>query len=309
MLRLLKELPTREAAEDQLVDPEALDRVADLYSRGSSLERHQLEEQFSLALRNLKLGGVYKRTAPGRLPLTESAIREVVPEQFRRNCRILDVGASDGITTVELLESLRADWGPEVTAVMTDINFWMERFRFGPLIEYREAGGDQLLIRIGKIAFFNYKEMPAGTETKLRIRRAIQDLYELLWGLIRPRMRYSGRLSLINPRAVDCEGLEPLFLSCLVRDESILETFHCARASNILNLGYFHESQLRLAIANLHAYLKVGGGLVISRNVDEAASEREQGTSWTKAQNRFIFRSNFGAGSEIKELVDSFVTP
>jgi len=311
MLRHFKNAPTRESAGRDLVDPEVLDSIARSYVSASESDRRKLEEQFSLALHNLRMAGVYKRTNPRRLPLTEAAILELVPNEFRDECRILDIGASDGITTVELLERLRASWGSGVSAVMADINLWVERYRLGPVLEYREASGDQVLVRLGDRAFRTVKEEPTekGLSRTKKLRGIARSSYWHFWRATRPWMRFAGRLSLVNPRAVTCPGLEPRVLNCLVRDDSLIEGFHCVRASNILNIDYFRRDQLRLALVSLHAYLKEGGGLVISRNEGDVAEETEHGTFWVKAGDQFVTRGNFGRGSEIKDLVDAFRAP
>ncbi len=101
-------------------------------------------------------------------------------------------------------------------------------------------------------------------------------------------------------------GLEPRVLDYLIRDASLLETFHVVRASNVLNLGYFSRDELIVALSSIRAYLKERGCLVISRSEGDSGVETEHGTAWIKEGQRFVFRGRFGRGSEINGLVDAF---
>ena len=262
-----------------------------------------------MALHNTRMAEVFKRTNPRRLPATEEAILGGVLSEYQANCRILDMGASDGITSVELLEHLQAHWGTGVSVVTSNLNLWLARYRLGPLVEYREPGGDQMLIRIGGWGFRTVKlnGVQPSEQVKHHYLRTIgKPLYWRIWSLIGPRMRYAGHISLINPRAKMCRGLEARVLNCLIRDSSLIEEFHCVRASNVLNIEYFTRDELVVAVSTIHAYLKEGGCLVISRNEGDPGKETEHGTAWIKTGRQFASGRNFGGGSEIKELVDSF---
>ena len=309
MLRRIKKVLNRETSREEFADPELLDNIARDYGDADATSRLRLEEQFSLALHNTRMAEVFKRTNPRRLPATEEAILGGVLSEYRANCRILDMGASDGITSVELLEHLQAHWGTGVSVVTSDLNLWLVRYRLGPLVEYREPGGDQMLIRIGGWGFRTVKLNSVQTSEQVKhhyLRTIGKPLYWQIWSLIGPRMRYAGRISLINPRAKMCRGLEARVLNCLIRDSSLIEEFHCVRASNVLNIEYFTRDELVVAVSTIHAYLKEGGCLVISRNEGVPGKETEHGTAWIKTGRQFASGRNFGGGSEIKELVDSF---
>jgi hypothetical protein len=188
--------------------------------------------------------------------------------------------------------------------VTSDLNLWLERYRLGPLLEYREPGGDQVLIRIGGWGFRTVKLN--SSQTSKQVKHLGKSLYWRIWSLIGPRMRYAGLISLINPRAKMCRGLEARVVNCLIRDSSLIEEFHCVRASNVLNVEYFARDELVVAVSTMHAYLKEGGCLVISRNEGNPGTETEHGTAWIKTGRQFASGRNFGRGSEIKELVNSF---
>lgn len=293
------------------MDPEVLDSIARSYSSANEADKARLEEQFSFALHDVRMAGVWKRTNPRRLRRTEEAILALVPREGQAKCRILDIGASDGGTTVELLGRLRSCWGPEVSAVMSDINFCLERYTLGPVVEYRATGGETVFVRVGRLVFRTAKPTKGDSSSVLkqiyrRVRKTSDRLCGNAWDLLGSRMRSDGRISLISPRASACHGLEPHVLDCLIRDSSLVGAFDVVRSSNILNISYFSSEEFNIALSSLHAYLKDGGCLVVSRSEGDFGEETEHGTAWIKRGLKFVLGSNFGRGSEIKDLVDSF---
>ena len=64
--------------------------------------------------------------------------------------------------------------------------------------------------------------------------------------------------------------------------------------------------ELRRAVSHIHAYLQEGGCLVVSRNDDQPDSEVENGSVWLREGSRFRWLQDFGAGSEIRSVVDDW---
>lgn len=119
-------------------------------------------------------------------------------------------------------------------------------------------------------------------------------------------MGLDASISLVNPLALREPGITIMELNCLAREKRLEAGIAAVRASNVLNIGYFDLPQLRIAIGNLHAYLRERGCLVISRNDDDGAGESENGSVWYKDAGHFRWIEDFGAGSEIKSVVDSW---
>ena len=88
----------------------------------------------------------------------------------------------------------------------------------------------------------------------------------------------------------------------------MIDGVDAVRASNVLNNGYFRPEQIRTAISHLHAYLREEGCLVISSNIVVATGEVEQGTVWRKSGRRFELIEDFGDGSEVREIVERWVS-
>jgi hypothetical protein len=122
----------------------------------------------------------------------------------------------------------------------------------------------------------------------------------------RAEMGEAKTISLIHPRAAAEPAIDVIEADALKRIASLENSFDAARASNFLNLAYFSPTEIETAIGHLHAYLRDGGHLVVSRNVIQGSEEIERGSIWEKKNDRFIRREDFGNGSEIAEIVDAF---
>jgi hypothetical protein len=283
-----------------MADPDALLEIArQLEWSGPSAE--QQSERFSLILHDLRMGGAWKRTNRGRLQRTEEMLCAYIHPGLRADLTFLDLGASDGITTVEAVGALRRAFGGDVRALLADVNLLLLRYRRGPFVEYRAADGEPVMARLG----------PLGVRLAGPRRQAQQDgnpltrLY-LRMKKFRRSMRLDVPISLIHPLARSEPGITAIELDCLVPKECLKDRVAAVRASNVLNLGYFGLPQLYRAVGHLHEYLREGGCLVVSRNHDHAPGAPENGSVWLKDGHRFRWVKDFGAGSEIKSVVDGW---
>ncbi len=285
----------------RLADPDLLLHIVNSarFTQDRSLQ-NELSNLFSQVLHDLRMGGAWKRTGSRRLVQTERTLQQHLPPARHGIVNLLDLGASDGITSLELLRAFRGAGHGEFRIFATDLNLWLYRFRLGPLIEYRAADGEPIMVRLGPVGLRLAKH-----------RREIggSDLFSA-WYLrsesIREAMRLDTRIALINPLVSSEPSITVSELNCLQRNDMFLGKFAGARASNILNLGYFEPDQILCAVAHLHAYLCQDGCLVVSRNIDSPAGETENGSVWLKHSNRFERVEDFGSGSEVKDIVDSW---
>jgi hypothetical protein len=283
-----------------MADPDALLEIArQLEETGSSAK--QQSDRFSLILHDLRMGGAWKRTDRGRLRRTEEMLCAYVHPALRPGLILLDLGASDGITTVEAVRALRQAFGEEVRAILADVNLSLLRYRRGPIVEYRAADGEPIMARLGRVGV-----------RLARPRREAQPDGNLLARLylrmeqFRRTMHLDAPISLVHPLARSEPGITVTELDCLVCAECLKDRITAVRASNVLNLGYFGLPQLHRAVGYLHGYLREGGCLVVSRNHDQPIGEPENGSVWLKDGCRFRWVRDFGAGSEIKSVVDGW---
>jgi len=266
-----------------------------------SMEQDTVEanHKFSLVLHDLRMGGTWKRTNRGRLKQTERALCEQLAGKTR--VTLLDLGASDGVTTWEAVQTLRQSLGAQVFALLADVNIYMCRYRKGPFVEYRAGDGEPIMVRIGRLGLRLSRRREALCESP----DPLATLYLRLTGL-REGMQLDARISLIHPLVRAEPSITALEMNCLKRHEGLIDGVDAVRASNVLNHGYFRPEQIRAAVSHLHAYLHEGGCLVISTNIDEAGGEVEQGTVWRKSGRRFELIENFGSGSEVREIVEGW---
>ena len=115
-----------------LANPDALLEIA-RESGPANPATGELSDRFSLILHDLRMAGVWKRTNRQRLKRTEEMLCTHIAPEFRRGITFLDLGASDGITTVEAVCALQRAFGAEVRAYLTDVNLWLLRYHRGPL--------------------------------------------------------------------------------------------------------------------------------------------------------------------------------
>lgn len=294
-------LPRRPALRSRcLADPDSLLTIA-LCPGAGDVGNTSRSDRFSLILHDLRMGGAWKRTNRGRLQQTEEMLCRYINAEPRDGVTLLDIGASDGITTVEAVRALRRAFGEKVEAIVADRNLWLLRYRRGPVVEYRAADGEPIMARIGRLGIRLARPRHGSPSDANWLTR----LYLRCAGF-RSAMHREAQIPLVHPAARREPGVAVMELDCLTSKECLKDRIAAIRASNVLNLGYFALPQLRLAVGHLHGYLRDGGCLVVSRNHDEPNGERENGSVWLKDGARFRWVGDFGVGSEIRQIVDDW---
>jgi hypothetical protein len=284
-----------------LANPDMLLEIARQPGRPGS-PAQQRSDRFSSILHDLRMGGAWKRTQAGRLKRTEEMLCTHIPPELRPGLGFLDIGASDGITTVEAVRRLRQSFGEEVHGYLADLNLWLLRYRRGPVVEYRAGGGEPVMARLGPLGLrlaMPRRQTHSSGNPLVRLYLAAERF--------RKSMRLDARISLVHPLARGEPGITVMELDCFVWNPSLKDRFAAIRASNVLNLGYFGLPDIHRAVGHLHGYLREGGCLVVSRNHDPPADEPENGSVWRKERCCFRWLQDFGAGSEIKGTVDRWL--
>jgi hypothetical protein len=262
----------------------------------------ELSDRFSLVLHDLRMAGVWKRTNRGRLKRSEELLCTHTDTELQRDLIFLDIGASDGITTVEAVRTLRRAFGEGVQAILTDLNLWLLRYRTGPFFEYRATNGEPIMARVGPLGLRLARPRQESGSGSNPLARCYLRLAKL-----RRSMQLDARISLVHPIAKREPGVTISELDCLVLEQKLVGRIGAVRASNVLNLGYFEVPQICRALACLHAYLREGGCLVVSKANGEQAAEAENGSVWLKEGCRFRWLTDFGSGSEIRPIVDGWL--
>lgn len=284
------------------------DRLVDLTAEASGAMPEQAalcRRKFTEILNDIYVDGVWKQTSWGRLPETERGILKhlasysAATEQSRPLC-ILDLGASDGSTSANLVHAVHEAYSGPVALVLADLNIELRRFHKGLVTEYRTSRGNPVMVTFGPIGV----RLPKSEHRWHWLSDKIAQWY-LQRSELRAGLHEEGTIPLVNPIAAHEPDIEAIELNCLVFEPKLVGRFDVIRASNLISPRYgFIGQQLENCLSNLHAYLMDGGYLLISRN--DRNTEVEHGSIWRRTADGFTLADGFGGGSEIEAEVSSF---
>jgi hypothetical protein len=245
-------------------------------------EQVRLENSFfkSICLPN----GTHKTTARDRL----ADVDEVIGDHFRDSpsVRLLDVGISSGVTTLELIDRLEAR-GTRAGGVGIDICVRGFVWSFLGIDLLHDAEGHVLQVATPFFA----RGRPHRSQKSLRSRllRLGMDVFEASpvprWVA---RSRRSRPVSLVSPRLLGRGDFEVVEHDVARPMPAWEGTFDLVRVANVLNRDYFEPSHVVTMVKNLTSWLKVGGVLVICST--SAADGRNHGS--------FYHRRSAGPGLE-----------
>lgn len=248
--------------------------------------------------RHLRMAnGTYKTTYADRMPDVDSAAIDALGSA--RRVRLLDVGVSSGVTTLELAEALGArGFPPEVVAVDLSIRGYLRRVAGADFLT--DPDGHVLQIATPLLV----KGRPHDPEGSVT-RRALQGAFDLAERLVGgpAGARRGTAVQLISPRLLRREDVSVVEHD-LTGTASLAWTgsFDLVRAANVINRDYFDETTLIRMLANTVTYVKSGGVFVLCRTHDD-----------TRSNHATIFRRmdagtlsvvhRIGQGSEVEALV------
>jgi hypothetical protein len=296
----LKNGPTKDFLRRWRLYHPPLSRLAEL-SEGDAGSLEARSREFSEILEDVLINGVWKRTGAGRLVELDrwvaSNVSRPVPEPFE----MLDVGGSDGITTLDSLGALREILGTDVRATILELQFRIRAFRLGFLRYYTTSGGSPLMVQAGPFGLL-LEEIKA-TEGALfnPVIRALKRRLERT----RPerRMAGGGEILLENPRVADCGRIAWREQDLFRFDPGLAGSFDFVRCCNVLNRRYFEDSRIVEAVGLLSGYLKRDGLLLVSRTVDGEAGTRHAASLWRKGEGGLRHVADLNGGSEVRQLV------
>lgn len=249
----------------------------------------------SLKMRN----GTFKLTGQARFATLDAEIGAVVRERVPDFRQVLDVGASTGVTTVELADFL-AELGARPEVVGTDLFVEAHLAEVAP-------GFRVLMDRDGWPLQYDL----AGFALRAWVRRL--DYLTLMFAprllaraVLHPRLRRMVAESRTIPvrmetRALAARGIDLVENDIFVHTADFVGRFDFIRAANVLNLGYFPVHRIRRALANIRSYCRGPGTLLL---VIKSGNSRHDGTLFELASDgQLRIRTRIGRGSEIESLV------
>lgn len=249
--------------------------------------------------------GHFKMTSANRLDdVIEIIVRHIRGRWSDEILRVLDVGVSSGITTIELAEALRRS-GRLFKIVGTDLCIEASLLSYGRHLHVLcDRQGQALQFELLGFPVSNY----LGTGFWSWLRRIVPVLFaRVLFGLLAfpPIRRLIGPplvrpVRLLTGRWQDDPDVE-FVQEDLFGEITNGSQYHFIRAANILNRRIFSTAQLRRAIGLLRARLRTGGSLLILRTHED----RSNHGALYDLQNDGSFRRvvSFGEGCEVEPVL------
>jgi hypothetical protein len=247
--------------------------------------------------------GTFKTTRPRRLEEITAVLVEHVGKRFR-SCQVLDLGASSGISTVELDDALKrvgvlaqvvgSDLAIDGFLVRLHRFLWVLADEHGNPLQYDLAGVAlrPWRRRLDYVSGYWVVSALLNTLHARRYRRRVLD-----------RIRGSGaeRVRLLTRRAVN-RGVT--FLRDDILEEPAPELrgrFHVIRAANLVNRAYFGDAQIRAIVRQIGARLVGPGALVCVCRT--ASSGRVDGSIFVyRGGGEYDILAEAGRGSEVAEF-------
>jgi len=238
------------------------------------------EHTFTSAVSTFKFGATFKSTQKARFPLT---IMELAALTYQSRPVILDIGASDGITSLDVMQAI-----PFEKYYITDLNIEVCYQVSGGTTWFYDEKGSCILIVTDK--WVNYPDTEGAI---FPFNRIVQSLFAHA-----PKAeRDAPRITLINP-LLKSQNKK----NVLIEKHNILETWPHEKAdliiaANILNRGYFTASEIEQALKKLVAALNEAGRIAI---IDNRSKEMATIFQFNDGNARIVKKVN--GGTEIENL-------
>lgn len=241
-------------------------------------------DAYRSAMSALHVGATIKITGAGRHPAADALVTEHLDTS---DAAIVDIGASDGSTSVDLIHRL----GRFRSYTIADLYLYVDAIRTGRHLLLDSSDGELILVCGPRLVAW-----PS-------LSRAVRIGYRPLAAWIRRRGTPS-RVLLLNPAARDL----------IARDPRVGYQVHdvftpwpgpppdLIKVANLLRRLYFDDDHIRAALAALHASLPDGGHLLVVDN-PRIAGIGERGGLYRRAGDWFERVASTPDRPEIDDLV------
>lgn len=256
-----------------------------------------LESAFfsGLKMRN----GTFKLTRPSRFAALDDLFGPLIRQRLQGPCAVLDVGASTGLTTIELADSLAA-LGVTPRIVATDLFLEAHLVDLAPGVHVlADPLGWPLQYGVGRVGIRAWVRrldyVTLAVLPRLLARSLLQE---------RLRRRIAAGTSQpvrMESRALRGRPIQLIQSDIFEVEPSFVGRFDFIRAANLLNLGYFAPERIRQALAYIRRYCRGEGSLLL---VVKTGGTRHDGTLFEmQSSGQFAALARIGGGSEIEALV------
>jgi hypothetical protein len=238
------------------------------------------EKTFTNAISTFKFGTTFKSTQKTRFPLT---ILEIASLQYEKRPVVVDLGASDGSTSLDLMQAI-----PFEKYYVTDLNIEVFYEVSGDATWFYDEKGTCILKVTDK--WVVYPEIGGAIFPFDRISRSL-FAHAPKWE------SDAARIMLINPVLQARKEI-----NIFIEKHNILEIWPHGKAdliiaANILNRSYFTTSEIKQALKNMLAALDVSGRIVIIDN-----RPREKATIFQFVAGNVSVEKRVNGGTEIENL-------
>lgn len=247
---------------------------------------------------------VYKTTSYDRFADVNPYLVQQLRTDRLSEVKILDIGVSSGVSTIELYDDLHAG-GLSPAMVATDI--LVDAFLVSVLPWcYALVDPNGFPLRF---------DLPFGTMKPWVVRRDYRTGFAIFRKLVNATFTSRANRILRNPDAKEAIKVKLITPRLLVNDcvnvyaddvrqynGTLAHQFDFIRAANVLNSGYFSTVALSSILGNVRRYLRGPSAyLLVVRTHDD---NHNHGTLFRLDDNsRFCMVRRFGQGSEIENLV------
>jgi hypothetical protein len=238
-------------------------------------------------LQRLKIGTTYKTTDYDRFPQTTRLLSEL---PFATPPVVLDVGASDGSTSLAVMKKLRftryyvTDRHIRAHVYLTHKGMFLSDMDARPwlyvnrcFVIHNDLDGAEW--PYNAIAARVFKTFDASK------RRDERDIY------------------MINPDLAAKRGDRIRIEQYNIFDTWEHEKADLVIAANLLNRVYFSDADLQKGLRSLRNAMRDGAVLAVIENRNTDDGSIEQSSVFRRSGNRFLAEARIGAGSDIHELV------
>lgn len=258
--------------------------------RGCPDPRGLLDEKISAQevteiIAKIKIGGVFKTTSSNRYPETA---RLLANSQFSTPPVILDVGASDGSTSLSLIETMNFS------------RYYVTDLHIEANVCATKNGAFFCDVEYSPFMYVNRFLVIYNDENKA-IWPMANIVKKLFFGFDMQKCEDVRKINLMNPALLLRVGDDIRLERYNIFELWPFEKADLVIAANILNRGYFSDAELNDALRNLRGAMKESGKLAVIEN----RSTTEQSNIFCIHNDRFIIENEVGRGSDIKSLVTS----
>jgi hypothetical protein len=231
--------------------------------------------------------GTWKTTYPNRLDDLNRRLSEYLPRD--RELKLMDVGVSSGISTLEWSEQLSAD-GVAHQMIAGDLYPDGRLLSIGGTLDvlFDGSGREPLLMEVGSLS------LPLRSE-----RRPVKLLRPLLTPLLRLFARRARPVRLVSPRLQRRPEIE-LVVDDVTVPGRFVGRFDAVRVANLLQPSYFDGLTIKRIIANLRDRLHEDGLLVVCRTDADGVN---RATIFRRRAGGFTPEASLNGGAEVEDLV------